>query len=82
MKDFNFTKGIFVALLAGFMSACFSIGLGFGQSLCFPESAEVYKTLPATLMVTAGGFLTNMVYCFIRMQRTRHGVTMERPHCM
>lgn len=64
VKDFNFTKGIFVALLAGFMSACFSIGLGFGQSLCFPESAEVYKTLPATLMVTAGGFLTNMVYCF------------------
>lgn len=63
VKDFNFTKGIFVALLAGFMSACFSIGLGFGQSLCFPESAEVYKTLPATLMVTAGGFLTNMVYC-------------------
>lgn len=62
VKDFNFTKGIFVALLAGFMSACFSIGLGFGQSLCFPESAEVYKTLPATLMVTAGGFLTNMVY--------------------
>ena len=44
VKDFNFTKGIFVALLAGFMSACFSIGLGFGQSLCFPGSAEVYKT--------------------------------------
>lgn len=71
MKDFNFTKGIFVALLAGFMSACFSIGLGFGQSLCFPESAEVYKTLPATLMVTAGGFLTNMVYCFYQNAKNK-----------
>lgn len=71
VKDFNFTKGIFVALLAGFMSACFSIGLGFGQSLCFPESAEVYKTLPATLMVTAGGFLTNMVYCFYQNAKNK-----------
>ena len=71
VKDFNFTKGIFVALLAGFMSACFSIGLGFGQSLCFPESAEVYKTVPATLMVTAGGFLTNMVYCFYQNAKNK-----------
>ena len=64
VKDFNFTKGISVALLAGFMSACFSIGLGFGESLCFEESAEIYKTLPATFMVTLGGFMTNAVYCF------------------
>lgn len=71
VKDFNFTKGIFVALLAGFMSACFSIGLGFGQSLCFPESAEVYKTLSATLMVTAGGFLTNMVYCLYQNAKNK-----------
>ena len=64
VKDFNFTKGITVALLAGFMSACFSIGLGFGESLFFEESAEIYKTLPATFMVTLGGFMTNAVYCF------------------
>ena len=64
VKDFNFTKGIIVALLAGFMSACFSIGLGFGESLCFAESADIYKTLPATFMVTLGGFITNAIYCF------------------
>ena len=64
VKDFNFTKGITVAMLAGFMSACFSIGLGFGESLFFEESAEIYKTLPATFMVTLGGFMTNAVYCF------------------
>ena len=64
VKDFNFTKGITVALLAGFMSVCFSIGLGFGESLFFEESAEIYKTLPATFMVTLGGFMTNAVYCF------------------
>lgn len=66
VKDFNFPKGILVALLAGFMSACFSIGLGFGEKLYFAESAEVFRTLPATLMVTLGGFLTNAVYCFMQ----------------
>ncbi len=64
VKDFNFPKGIVVALLCGFMSACFSIGLGFGEPLCFAESSDIFKTLPATFMVTAGGFLTNAVYCF------------------
>jgi L-rhamnose-H+ transport protein len=71
VKDFNFTKGITVALLAGFMSACFSIGLGFGESLFFEESAEIYKTLPATFMVTLGGFMTNAVYCFYQNNKNK-----------
>ena len=65
VKDFNFTKGIIVALLAGFMSACFNIGLGFGEHLNFGEdTAPMFKTLPATLLVTLGGFVTNAAYCF------------------
>ena len=64
VKDFNFTKGIAVALLAGFMSACFNIGLGFGEVLNFGDAtADIYKTLPATFMVTLGGFITNALYC-------------------
>lgn len=71
VKDFNFAKGISVALLAGFMSACFSLGLGFGESLCFADSAEIYKALPATLMVTLGGFMTNAVYCFYQNSKNK-----------
>lgn len=64
VKDFNFSKGIAVALLAGFMSACFNIGLGFGEVLNFGDAtADIYKTLPATFMVTLGGFMTNAIYC-------------------
>ena len=64
VKDFNFTKGIAVALLAGFMSACFNIGLGFGEVLNFGDAtADIYKTVPATFMVTLGGVMTNAVYC-------------------
>lgn len=72
VKDFNFTKGIAVALLAGFMSACFSIGLGFGEPLNFGDAtADIYKTLPATFMVTLGGFLTNAIYCLYQNSRNK-----------
>lgn len=64
VKEFNFTKGIIVALLAGFMSACFSIGLGYGSKLYFESTPEIFRTLPATFLVTLGGFVTNAVYCF------------------
>lgn len=72
VKDFNFTKGIAVALLAGFMSACFNIGLGFGEVLNFGDAtADIYKTLPATFMVTLGGFLTNAIYCLYQNMRNK-----------
>lgn len=72
VKDFNFPKGIAVALLAGFMSACFSIGLGYGADLNFgDQTADIYKTLPATLMVTIGGFITNAVYCFYQNAKNK-----------
>ena len=64
VKDFNFTKGITVALLAGFMSACFSIGLGFGRDIKFDDTAHIYHSLPATLLVTLGGLAVNAAYCF------------------
>jgi L-rhamnose-H+ transport protein len=71
VKDFNFTKGILVALLAGFMSACFAIGLGKGESLCFETTDPMFKTLPATFMVTLGGFLTNAIYCFFQNAKNK-----------
>jgi len=71
VKDFNFGKGIFVALLAGFMSACFAIGLSFGEPLTWAETPDIFKSLPATLLVTFGGFLTNAVYCFYQNSKNK-----------
>ena len=72
VKDFNFPKGILVALSAGFMSACFSIGLGFGEPLNFGDAtADIFKTLPATFLVTFGGFLTNAAYCLFQNARNK-----------
>ncbi len=71
VKDFNFGKGIFVALLAGFMSACFNIGLNFGQELYLPGTRTIFQSLPATMLVTFGGFLTNACYCFFQNAKNK-----------
>ncbi len=69
VKDFNFPKGITIALLAGFMSGCFNVGLTFGTDIKFADSDPMYASLPATLLVTLGGFVTNAVYCFYQNSR-------------
>ncbi len=67
IKDFALGKGLLVALLAGVMSACFSLGLAAGQPIADAAAAmgakSLFVTLPATLLVTIGGFFTNAVYC-------------------
>ena len=71
VKDFNFGKGIAVALLAGFMSACFNIGLNFGAPLSWDATPDIFKSLPATLLVTLGGFVTNAAYCLFQNGKNR-----------
>lgn len=70
VRDFNFPKGLAIALLAGFMSGCFNVGLTFGKDINFGELTDpMFRTLPATLLVTLGGFVTNAAYCFWQNQR-------------
>ena len=69
VKEFNFTKGITVALLAGFMSACFNIGLAQGADLHFEGVNPMFISLPVTFLVTLGGFITNAIYCFYQTQK-------------
>lgn len=71
VKDFALTKGLLVALLAGVMSACFALGLEAGTPLVVDGVSELFKTLPATLMVTCGGFITNAVYCLFQNSKNK-----------
>ena len=71
VKDFNFPKGLAIALLAGFMSGCFNVGLTFGASITFPETNAMFRGLPATFLVTLGGFCTNAIYCFYQNSKNK-----------
>lgn len=72
VKDFNFPRGIVIALLAGVMSGCFNVGLEFGKDINFGElTPDIFKTLPATLLVTLGGFATNAIYCLFQNAKNK-----------
>lgn len=75
VKDYALTKGLLVALLAGLMSACFALGLSAGLPIAEAAkslgASDLFATLPATLMVTMGGFLTNAVYCLFQNYKNK-----------
>ena len=70
IKDFALGKGLLVALLAGVMSACFSLGIEAATPI--KEAAigmgtkALYAGLPAIFIITFGGFITNAVYCLFQ----------------
>ena len=62
VSDFNFPKGLAIAILAGLMSGCFNVGLEFGKDINFgADTPDMFKTLPATMLVTFGGLITNAI---------------------
>ncbi|MDR2470385.1 MAG: L-rhamnose/proton symporter RhaT [Tannerella sp.] len=76
IKDFALKKGLLIALLAGVMSACFNLGLNAGLKthlLDVLHVNELYAGLPATMLVTLGGFLANAVYCVYQNIKNRTG---------
>ena len=77
VKDFAFTKGLLVALLAGLMSACFALGLDAGapiKEMAVTMGAEpLYAGLPVVFLVTLGGFFTNAVYCIQQNIKNKTG---------
>lgn len=79
VKDFALKKGLFVALLAGVMSACFSLGLNAGepiqQRMTELGANPFFAQNPVTLLVTIGGFITNSIYC--TWQNKRNGTLGE-----
>jgi L-rhamnose-H+ transport protein len=67
VKDFALKKGLIIALLAGVMSACFSLGLDAGAPVKAQLLAWGAKDLlllnPVILLVTIGSLISNGVYC-------------------
>lgn len=70
VKDFALGKGLLVALLAGVMSACFSLGIEAATPIKDAAigmgTKALYAGLPAILLITFGGFLTNAAYCLFQ----------------
>ena len=77
VKDFALGKGLLVALLAGVMSACFSLGLEAAEPIKVAAislgSNPLFAGLPAVLLITTGGFITNAIYCIYQNAKNKTG---------
>jgi L-rhamnose-H+ transport protein len=81
IPEFNFRKGMLVATFSGVMSACFAYGLAAGQPLADAArrqllaagGSELWQNLPVLIIVLAGGFTTNLLWCVILNARNGSG---------
>ncbi len=77
IKEFDLKKGVLVATFSGVMSACFAYGLAAGdpiKALTLRHGTPVlWQGLPVLVVVLAGGFTTNFIWCVILNIRNRTG---------
>jgi L-rhamnose-H+ transport protein len=77
IAEFNYGKGIMVATFSGIMSACFSFALTagnpIGQAAAAAGTQELWTGLPKLVVVLAGGFTTNFIWCVLLNFRNRTG---------
>ena len=75
VKEFSLMKGFGVAVFAGILSACFAFGLAVGKPIAEQSVAHgteaIYKNNAVLVVVLAGGFLTNAIWCLFLIARNR-----------
>lgn len=69
IREFSFIKGVWVAVFAGIMSACMAFGIEAGKPISqlaiSHGTSQIWSTSPTYIVVMAGGFTTNFVWCAI-----------------
>jgi L-rhamnose-H+ transport protein len=77
IKEFDLKKGLLVATFSGIMSACFAYGLAAGDPIkaitVQHGTAALWQGLPVLVVVLAGGFTTNFIWCVILNFRNHTG---------
>jgi L-rhamnose-H+ transport protein len=67
IREFNLKLGLAVATFSGVMSACFAFGLDAGgpvKALTLTHgTSTMWQGLPVLVVVLAGGFTTNFLWC-------------------
>ena len=67
IKEFNFTRGLWVAIFAGIMSACMAFGIACGEPIARLAvdngTKSLWRNSPVFVCILAGGFTTNFIWC-------------------
>ena len=67
VAEFSLGRGMAVAVACGIMSACMAFGFAAGKPISDAAlrhgAPSLWQNLPVLIVVMAGGFLTNVVWC-------------------
>ncbi|MFW6162573.1 MAG: L-rhamnose/proton symporter RhaT [Planctomycetota bacterium] len=67
VKEFDFIKGVWVAVFAGVMSACMALAFWQGEPIAETavslDTPELFSNFPILIVALAGGFTTNLIWC-------------------
>ena len=67
IKEFDLIKGIWVALIAGIMSACMAFGIQAGKPIANLaiqyHTPDLFQNSPVFIVIFAGGFTSNFIWC-------------------
>lgn len=67
VQEFNFTKGMLVALFAGIMSACMAFAFAAGRPIAELSMeagiTPIWQNLPVLIVIMLGGFSLNALWC-------------------
>jgi len=80
VAEFNFRKGLIVAVFSGLMSSAMSFGLQGGAAIerlsrtTAPFTSATWRGLPVLVVVLAGGFTVNCFWClFLNLKNKTFG---------
>ena len=67
IREFDFAKGVWVAIFAGVMSACMAFAIASGKPIAALAvehgTPDLWRNSAVYVVVMAGGFTTNFVWC-------------------
>ncbi len=77
IKEFDLKKGLLVGTFSGVMSACFAYGLAAGDPIkaitLQHRTSTLWQGLPVLVVLLAGGFTTNVIWCLLLNKRNQSG---------
>lgn len=77
IAEFDFTKGLLVAIFAGIMSACMAYAIKAGKPIAdlavLRGTHSLWQNSPVFVIALAGGFTTNFIWCVFLNIKNRTG---------
>ncbi len=75
VAEFNFARGLVIAIACGLLSACMAFALAAGEPITKRAvelgTPPLWAGLPTLIVVLLGGLLSNAVWCFVLLARNR-----------